>query len=122
MDFLIESLKNFDFWGSLYIDLQTTINIAEQRFGVMIKKTSREFWEWCEYYYQNNPCFDLNNLDYEYKLFVTEQLTSVIQQQYPNIGVSLKESYDGCDRFSLYGSSGEDGNILDELRKDLLRM
>lgn len=125
MDFILGCVKTHDFWGELFIDIQTSLNKAERLFGVVFKKSPNEFSDWCAEQYQNNPHgFRVSELGYEYKMFVTEQLTFAIHQQYPNIRVSLEESHDGCDRFNLYVNTRlrytkEDGDILAELRAEL---
>ena len=106
-------------------DFQATIRLAERRFSVVFKKTPKEFSEWCAEEYQNSKeGVWVHNIALEYKLFITNQLNSIIHQHHPKIWVQLEEASDGCDKFSMYvNTSGtyqsNDEKNLVGLRADL---
>ena len=98
MDFLIESLKNFDFWGSLPQEMKSYIGKVELPLGVEINKTNEGFFKWCEEHYKHTPQnFNICNITYEYCQYLSEQLTPIIQNAFNKHPLEVSLFYEDGD-------------------------
>ena len=102
MDFLIQVLQNYDFWGSLPQEMKRYIEKVELPLGVEINKTNEGFFQWCKEHYKHSPQnFKIGNITYEYCQFLSEQLTPIIQNAFNKHPLEVCINYDDDGEFSM---------------------
>lgn len=98
MNFLINSIKNYDFYGHLYSSIRKPCETVETEMGVVIEKSTHSFLEWADKQCEDGVVeFSIEDLEFEYNRFITTQLSEKIKATYNThkLVIYVSKDYDG---------------------------